>query len=189
MYWHKRPPEKEYNPKKRLGLIHVYTGEGKGKTTAALGVALRAAGHRMRVLIIQFVKGHKDYGELLAYEKLMPYVEIVQFGTPQKTDLKDPSAMDKYLVEQGMEYAKKAMVHNRPDVLILDEINTALRHDLLTLSEVLDFLDHKHQQTEVILTGRSAPAAILNAADVVTVMTTTKSPYSEDFVPRKGIEH
>ena len=189
MYWHKRPLEKEYNPKKRLGLVHVYTGEGKGKTTAALGVALRSAGHRMHVLIIQFIKGHKDYGELLAVEKLMPFVEIVQFGIPQKTNLKDPSAMDLYLVGQGMEYAKKAMLNNRPDVLILDEVNTALHHNLLPLQEVLDFLDHKHQQTEVILTGRSAPAAILNAADIVTVMTTTKSPYNDDFVPRKGIEH
>ncbi len=189
MYWHKRPPEKEYNPKKRLGLIHVYTGEGKGKTTAALGVALRAAGHRMRVLIIQFVKGHKDYGEILATEKLMPYVEIVQFGTPQRSDLNDPSAMDQYLVKQGLEYARTAMLNNRPDVLILDEINTALHHKLMPLEDVLNFLDHKHQETEVILTGRSAPAPLLNAADVVTVMVTTKSPYNDDFVPRKGIEH
>jgi len=189
MHWHKRPPEKEYNPKKRLGLVHVYTGEGKGKTTAALGVALRSAGHKMRVLVIQFVKGHKDYGELLASATLAPYVEVVQFGTPQKTNLHDPSAMDIYLVEQGMAYARKAMIHQRPDVLILDEINTALHHKLLPLQDVLDFLDHKHQETEVILTGRSAPSALLNAADIVTVVTTTKSPYHDNFVPRKGIEH
>lgn len=188
MYWHKRP-QNEFNPKKRLGLVHVYTGDGKGKTSAALGIALRASGHKMRVLIIQFVKGHKDYGELLAQEKLKPHLEIVQFGTPEPTNLNDPSAMDMYLAEQGLAFARNAMVMKRPDILILDEVNTALHHKLLGITDVLDFLDNKHQQTEVILTGRNAPKELLNAADLVTVMTTTKSPYDENFVPRKGVEH
>jgi cob(I)alamin adenosyltransferase len=188
MYWQKRPPE-EFNPKKRLGLVHVYTGEGKGKTSAALGLALRAAGHNMKVLVIQFLKGHKDYGEMLIQERLKPHVEIVQFGTPAPTNLHDPAAMDTYLAKEGLEYARRAMIHDRPDILILDEINTALHHHLLDTNDVLDFLDNKHQQTEVILTGRNAPKELLNAADLVTVMMSTKHPYSDDFLPRKGVEH
>lgn len=188
MHWHKRP-KTEFNPKKRLGLVHVYTGEGKGKTTTALGVALRAAGHQLRVMVIQFIKGHKDYGELLVQDKLNPYIEIVQFGTPEPTDLENPSATETYLAQQGLDYARRAMVMKRPDILILDEINTATHHGLIELEELLDFIDNKHQETELILTGRSAPKDLLNAADIITVMTTTKHPYDEDFKPRKGIEH
>ncbi|MBI2411326.1 MAG: cob(I)yrinic acid a,c-diamide adenosyltransferase [Candidatus Kerfeldbacteria bacterium] len=188
MYWHKRPTN-EFNPKKRLGYIHVYTGDGKGKTTAALGVALRAAGAKMNVLVIQFLKGHKDFGELLAHDRLKPYVDIVQFGTPEFTNLHDPSAMDVYLANQGLDYARRAMVMKRPDILILDEVNTAMHHGLIKTTDMLDFLDNKHQETEVILTGRNAPKELLNAADLITVMTTTKSPYGEDFIPRFGVEH
>lgn len=188
MYWHKRPPI-EFNPRKRLGLVHVYTGEGKGKTTTALGVALRAAGHQLRVLVVQFLKGHKDYGELLAQEKLNPYIEIVQFGTPEPTDLDNPSATEIYLAQQGLDYARRSMVMKRPDILILDEINTAVHHGLIDTKELLDFIDNKHQQTELILTGRNAPKELLNAADIITVMTTTKHPYDEEFLPRKGVEH
>lgn len=188
MFWHKRPP-KESNPKKRLGFIHVYTGEGKGKTSAALGIALRAAGHDMRVLVIQFLKGHKDYGEMLVQARLKPHIEIVQFGTPDPINLKDPSAMDMYLAKEALEYARRAMVMSRPDILILDEINTAAHFKFLPTKEVLDFLDNKHQNTEVILTGRYAPKEILNAADLITVMTMTKHPYTDGFLPRRGVEH
>ena len=81
------------------------------------------------------------------------------------------------------------MKKNRPDILILDEINTAAKYGLIDIKEVLDFIDNKQQQTEVIMTGRDAPKEFLNAADLVTVMTTTKSPYHEGFIPRKGVEH
>jgi cob(I)alamin adenosyltransferase len=189
MHWHKTPPKKEYNPKKRLGYVHVYTGEGKGKTSVALGTALRASGHGLKVLVIQFIKGHKDYGELLASERLGPNVEFVQFGTPDVTRLDDPSAMDIYLAQQALDFARNEMVHNRPDILILDEINPAARYGLVKVSDVLDFLDNKHRETEVILTGREAPPEFLNAADLVTVMVQSKSPYREDDLPRRGIEH
>lgn len=191
MDWHKRPPHKEHyhQQQKRLGLIHVYTGEGKGKSTTALGIALRAVGHEMRVLIIQFLKGHKDYGEVLVQSRLRPHLEIVQFGTPDPVNLQDPTAMDMYLAKEAMEYARRAMIMKRPDILILDEINPALHHNFLPVQEVLDFLDNKHQNTEVILTGRNAPKDILNAADLITVMTMTKHPYHDGFIPRRGIEH
>lgn len=189
MYWHKRPPQ-EFNPKKRLGLIHVYTGNGKGKTTSALGIALRAVGHNMKVLIIQFMKGHKDYGEMLIQEKLKPQLEVVQFGTPEETSLDHPTSMDQYLAQQGLEYARRAMALERPDVLILDEVNPAAAHGYIDTTEVLDFIDNAHRNVEIILTGRDAPTAFLNAADLVTVMNDVKHPYDEhDFLPRKGIEH
>lgn len=188
MYWSKKPP-KEFNPKKRLGHVHVYTGDGKGKTSAALGVAFRAAGHKMQVLIVQFIKGHKDYGEMFAHESLKPYVDIVQFGTLETTDLENPSTMDKYVAERGMEFIRETMINKRPDILVLDELNVAMHYGLVKTDEVLDFIDNKHQNTEVIITGRHAPKSILNAADLVTVMTTTKHPYDEDHMPRKGIEH
>ncbi len=189
MHWSKTPPKREWNPKKRLGYVHVYTGNGKGKTTAAMGMALRGAGHKLNVLVIQFIKGHKDFGENLMHEALQPYVEIVQFGTPDYTNLEDPSAMDQYLAQKGLEYARNAMVNNRPDILILDEINPAAAHGLIQTTDLLDFIDNKHQETEVVLTGRNAPKEVLNAADLITVMTSTRNPYSQDFEPRRGIEH
>lgn len=189
MYWHQTPPSNEFNPKKRLGYIHVYTGEGKGKSTAALGTAMKAAGHKMQVTIIQFIKGHKDYGEMLAHQELAPYIEIVQFGTPNPTNMQDPSAMDVYLANQGLDYARNVMSSERPDLLVLDEVNTAVAAGLLELTDLLDFLDNKHRNVEVILTGRDAPPELFNAADIVTVMTAVKTPYKEGFVPRRGIEH
>lgn len=188
MYWEKRP-QKEFNPKKRLGLVHLYTGDGKGKTTSALGIALRAIGQNMKVLVIQFMKGHKDYGEMLIQEKLKPQLEVVQFGTPEKMDLENPTDMDRYLAQQGMEYARRAMALERPDVLILDEINPAVSSGCVSVVEVLDFIDNAHRNVEIILTGRHAPKEFLNAADIVTIFNDVKHPYSDDFLPRAGIEH
>lgn len=189
MIWHKRP-KKEFNPKKRLGKIHVYTGDGKGKTSAALGVGMRAAGQNMRVLVIQLLKGHKDAGEMRAHELLRPYMEIIQFGAGDPVNLDAPSDMDMYIANKALEYARNAMVHNRPDLLIFDEMNPALAHGLVDMNEFLDFLDHKHANTEVIITGHSAPSDVLNAADIVTVMRATKGSIDPDeFEPRLGIEH
>lgn len=192
MFWYKRPNDAE-RPTKRLGRIHVYTGEGKGKTTAALGVALRSLGAGLSVVMIQFLKGHKDYGELQAQQQYLPEdFEIVQFGTPEKTNLVNPSAIDRYLAQQGFDYARRRVAGPRPNVLILDEMNLVLHHGLIATEDVLDFLDNKHQELEVIFTGRDAPAALLNAADIVTVMQKVKQPHDyddEEFFPRRGIEH
>jgi cob(I)alamin adenosyltransferase len=189
MHWHKRP-KKEFSPKKRLGKIHVYTGDGKGKTSAALGIAMRAAGHNMRVLMIQLFKGQKDRGELKSHLLLRPYVEIVPFGSGEAINLQMPNDVDKYFAQKALEFAREQMVHNRPDVLIFDEVNPALAHGLLDLQEFLDFLDNRHRNTEVILTGHSAPSEILNAADIVTVMRVTKGEIDpDDFEPRLGIEY
>lgn len=187
---HKKP-KKQSNPKKNLGYVHVYTGEGKGKTSAALGLLLRAAGQGHRVLMIQFLKGHKDAGEFLAFQNLGDHVEIVQFGRADLASLEAVQAVDAYFASQGLNYAREAVRgKKRPDVLILDEITSAVHHGLLPVEAVVDFLDHRHRNTEVILTGAEAHPALLNMADLVTVMYPAKHYFDyEQFEPRLGIEH
>lgn len=183
-------PDPKQNTKKQLGYIHVYTGEGKGKTSAALGMLLRAAGQGHSVLMIQFLKGHRDAGELKAATRLGSNVEILQFGRADLLSLADVQAMDAYLANQGLEYAREAMRKNRPDVLILDELTTAIATELLAIQDVVDFLDNRHQNVEIIITGRDAHPALLNMADLVTVMQPSKHYYEyENFEPRLGIEH
>ena len=183
-------PERRYNHKTKLGYMHVYTGEGKGKTSAALGVLLRAAGQGHKVTMIQFMKGDKDSGELLAVQELGDHVELIQYGRNDLRSLEDLQTVDTYLANQALEYARAKMRKKRPDVLILDELATAVEHDLLTINDVVDFLDNRHQHVEVVVTGRKAHPAILNMADLVTVMQPTKQYYSYDnFEPRFGIEH
>lgn len=187
---HKKPKADKRANKKKLGYLHVYTGDGKGKTSAALGVLLRAAGQGHQVLMIQFLKGHKDSGEFLAFQKLGPQVEIVQFGREDLHSLEDLQAIDAYFAGKALDFARQAMRSNRPDVLILDELATAVDKRLVQIQDVVDFLDNRHQETEVIITGRNAHAALLNLADLVTVMTSAKDYYGyKAFEPRLGIEH
>lgn len=185
-------PTNEYNPKKRLGYVHVYTGSGKGKTTAALGVVLRAAGQGHKVTMLQFLKGAKDSGELIAATKLGDNVEIIQFGRADLTDLDNLQAVDGYLASQGLQYARDIMRYNRrrPDVLILDELTTAIAYGLLRIEDIVDFLDNRYQNMEIIITGEDAHPALLNLADLVTIMQSTKQYFDYDnFAPRLGIEH
>ncbi len=188
MIIHPKAPQ-EYNSRKRLGYMHVYTGEGKGKTSAALGMLLRAAGHGHKVVMIQFLKGDTDSGELKSVSKLGNNVGIMQFGRADLESLDRLQAIDGYLANQALNYARELMRKNRPDMLILDEITTAIHHDLLVLEDVIDFLDNRHQNTEVVLTGRNAHPALLNMADLVTIMEPTKHYYNyQGFQPRLGIE-
>lgn len=188
MYW--KPNNTSDVSPKDLGKIHVYTGEGKGKTTAALGLALRAAGHGRQVLVVQFLHGNKEAGEWLAQNRLAPFLEVVQFGMEEGANVLNPSDMDLYVAQQGMEYIRKQMIKKRPDILILDEILPAVHFGLIEPQDVVDFLDNKHANLEVILTGRYAHPEILNRADLVTVMQSVKSYLNdEDFEGRPGIEH
>lgn len=187
MYW--KPEYSEDDNPKDFGKIHVYTGEGKGKTTAALGLALRAAGHNKKVFIVQFLHGNKEAGEFLAVNRLAPLVELVQFGTPEGANVLEPSDMDKYVAQQAMDYIRKKMVYARPDVLILDEVLPAVHFGLIQVKDVTDFLENKHSNLEVVLTGRYAHPEILNRADLVTVMQSVKSYVNdENFTGRFGIE-
>ncbi len=173
---------------KRRGYIQVYTGSGKGKTTAALGLALRAAGHKQRVYIGQFLKGQM-YGELLSAKQLSPYITIEQFGRKGFIHVtKDPDKEDIQRAKRGLKKCLDAMLSLKYRIIILDEINVAVYFNLLTEKEVLEFLSQKPEGVEVILTGRYAPATFIKRADLVTEMKEKKHYYKKGVKAREGIE-
>jgi cob(I)alamin adenosyltransferase len=166
-------------------LIQVYTGCGKGKTTAALGLAIRAAGSGLRVYIAQFAKGN-NYGELKALRKIKN-IKIEQLGTTCFIK-KFPSRQDIALAKDGLDKIKKIIAKKIYDVVILDEINIALHLKLLTLEDVLDTLERAPKKTELVLTGRYAPAGILKLADLVSEIKEVKHYYNKGVKGRRGIE-
>ena len=173
---------------KRLGYIQVYTGSGKGKTTAALGLALRAAGHKQRVYIGQFLKGQM-YGELLSAKQLSPYLTIEQFGRKGFIHVtENPDAEDIERAQEGLQKCTKMMMSQKYQIIILDEINVAVHFNLFTEKDILDFLGKKPEETEVILTGRYAPESFIKRADLVTEMKEIKHYYKSGIQARIGIE-
>ena len=170
------------------GYIQVYTGNGKGKTTAALGLSLRAAGHGLRTVIIQFMKGWIDYGELKGVEMLSPYVEIHQAGRDTFVNRKDPDPEDVRLAREGLELARNTILGKRADIVVLDEINCAVDFGLLSVTEVLDLLRRKPEGMEILLTGRGAPPEFLELADLVTEMREVKHYYAKGVDARVGVE-
>lgn len=172
-------------PKIENGLVQVYTGDGKGKTTASLGLAFRAFGHDFKIYVIQFMKGKINYGELLAAEKI-PNITIKQFGRPDFVDKQSPAKVDIEFARQALEHAKEVI--NGVDILILDEINVALDFKLISLQDVLDFIKNKPKNVEIIVTGRYAHKEIIEIADLVTEMKEIKHPYEKGIQARKGIE-
>ena len=172
----------------KRGLIQVYTGNGKGKTTAALGLALRAAGHGLRVLMIQFMKGNIQYGELEASKRLSPYLTIKQMGRETFVSRTNPDPVDVELAQKGLSLAREAIQSQAYDIVILDEINVAVDYGLIPLSEVLNLMDSKPASVELILTGRYAKPEILEKADLVTEMVERKHYYQKGIQSREGIE-
>ena len=170
------------------GLIQVYTGLGKGKTTAALGLALRAAGQDLKVYIIQFMKGWPDYGELVSVEKL-PNITLRQFGRPEFVDRDNPDPEDIRQAHAALEHARQIISSGQYDIVILDEINVALDFGLIGLAEVLDLLDAKPDKVELVLTGRYAHPDVAKRAVLVTEMLNIKHPYTEGVMGRRGIEY
>jgi cob(I)alamin adenosyltransferase len=170
------------------GYVQVYTGNGKGKTTAALGLALRAAGHGLRTYIGQFLKG-QAYGELVAARKLGPWITIEQFGRKGFVHVTDnPDEEDIRRARAGLEKCRQAMLSGRFTIVILDEINVALHFRLLGEEKIHAFLDGRPAQVEVVLTGRYAPASLLRRADLVTEMKDKKHYYARGVRARRGIE-
>ncbi len=170
------------------GYIQVYTGNGKGKTTAALGLALRAAGYKHKVYIGQFLKGQK-YGELLSAKKLSPYITIEQFGRKGFIHVtKDPDEEDIKRAKRGLKKCLEAMLSRKYRIIVLDEINVAVDLNLITEEEVHEFLDKRPEDVEIILTGRYAPPSFLKRADLVTEMKEKKHYYKKGVKAREGIE-
>ncbi len=170
-----------------LGLVQVYTGNGKGKTTAALGAALRACGHGLRVYMIQFMKGSAEYGEVRIAEKI-PGFTLLQSGLPTFVDKSSPGGEDRRLAQEGWRKAWEVLGAGSHDVIILDEINVAVDYGLVPLDDVLRFIENKPRGVELILTGRNARQEILDRADLVSEICEIKHPYRSGVAGRRGIE-
>lgn len=174
----------------KKGLVQIYTGSGKGKTTAALGQAFRAAGSGLKVYMVQFLKSDNT-GELKSVEKLYPEFQIFRFEKPrgffwtlndsQKAELKEE-------IIKAFDFCKNALNSRDCDMLIMDEIMGVLHNNLLTISEVISFIKAKPEEVEVIMTGRNAPEELIEAADLVTEMKEIKHYYKAGVPARKGIE-
>jgi len=194
------------------GLVQVYTGDGKGKTTASLGLALRALGHNMSVYMIQFMKGG-DTGEMFSIQKYLPNFTLVQFG---KDALKEKQSKivsfnseekkenkltekERYIffsdrsetdpAKMGWEHAKKIVNAGEHDIVILDEINCVLDRGMVPIEEALELIKHKPKHVELVFTGRDAPDKIKEAADQVSEVKRIKHPYDKGILARKGIEY
>lgn len=168
------------------GYIHVYTGPGKGKTTAALGLGLRAAGAGFNVYMIQFMKGRR-YSELDAVENLSNF-KIVQHGRDEFVNKDNPEQIDIDLAKAGFVHAKDVIKNKKYDMVILDEINVAIDFNLIDLDNVVKLVEGKPEKLELVLTGRYAHPEIIKIADLVTELLEIKHPYQQGIEARKGID-
>ncbi|MEM2843274.1 MAG: cob(I)yrinic acid a,c-diamide adenosyltransferase [Candidatus Bathyarchaeia archaeon] len=166
-----------------MGFIYLYTGTGVGKTTNALGLALRAVGHGYKVIIIQFLKFRKDVGEYKIRRKLKPYYEIHQFGVP-KFNLNKLRRKDFEAAEKGLSFAWKAL-RKKPKLLILDEVNLAVAKGLIKVDDVIKLLNETSNETTIVLTGRYAPKKLVEKADFVNKIVELKHP--RKIVAVKGV--
>jgi cob(I)alamin adenosyltransferase len=167
------------------GLVHVYTGDGKGKTTAALGLAMRAVGQGMKVAFIQFLKG-QPCGEHSFAKQYKPF-EIVQISVGDS--FKKEKEQLSQEAQQTLAYAEQEILGGKYDLVILDEIFAAISQGLITVKQVLDLLNSKPSSVELVLTGRKAPPEIVQRADLVTEMLMIKHPFNEGTSARRGIEY
>jgi cob(I)alamin adenosyltransferase len=172
----------------KKGLVQVYTGNGKGKTTAALGLAFRAVGHGMKVLVVQFMKGNVQRGELESAKKLSPNLTLKQVGRETFISKPNPDPKDLQLAQEGFSIARKAIQNKEYDIVILDEINLAIDYGLIPLTDLLQIIDAKPDTVELILTGRNVKREILERADLVTEMVDRKHYYDKGVPAREGIE-
>ncbi len=169
-------------------MLEVYTGTGKGKTTAALGVALRAFGYGMQTLMFSFLKDDPNYGEARAVKNL-PWFTLRQVGRDAFVNFKNPDPVDLQMCRDGWEEAKKAICERFADVIILDELNIVLATNMLPTEEVVAFLKEHKNDVEIITTGRGAPDELIKAADLVTDMQEVKHYFHKGISSRNGIDH
>ncbi len=169
------------------GLVIVYTGDGKGKTTAALGMLFRAAGYRMSGLMVQFMKGRMHSGERDAAQSFEGRITIVPMGEGFTWETKD-AARDRLVAQQAFSYARKEALSGGYDIVVFDEINIALRYNYIDVSQVLGFLDERPKGQHVVLTGRNAPELLIERADLVTEMKMIKHPFDKGIMAQKGVD-
>ena len=168
------------------GATHVYTGNGKGKTTAAIGLGIRAIGAGLKVYMIQFMKGY-SYSEIEALTAVKNFT-VKQFGRAEFVDKQHPAEVDIKQAQDALEHAMTIISSGKYDVVILDEVNVAMDYNLIETCQVLDILEKKPENMELILTGRYAPKEITKQADLVTEMLEIKHPYYNGMPCRKGID-
>ena len=180
----------------RRGLIIIYTGDGKGKTTAALGMALRALGHDWRVLVIQFFKGDWPvvYGEVEMGERLAPQFEVLQLGRGFVKHMGDNKPFEEHLAaaKDALRVARERITSGAYDLIVLDELIYAIDYagvQLISLEEVLGLLDAKPPAIHLVLTGRNAPQALIDRADLVTQMGEVKHPWQRRIPAQLGIDY
>ena len=173
----------------RKGLLIIYTGPGKGKTTAAFGTALRALGQGFKVLILQFMKGRANIGEIKALTDCALPLEIKQYGRAVFFQSRACEPIDIYLATRGLAAFYDAMASTSYDLIILDEIIMAIDFGLLELEAVLKAITAKPAALHLILTGRNAPVELIEMADLVTEMQEIKHPFSQGISAQKGIEY
>jgi cob(I)alamin adenosyltransferase len=182
---------KNLHPPERVGLVVVLTGNGKGKTTAALGVALRAAGYDMKICIIGFVKGDIYSGEIDGIKRLSPNVELHLTGKGFCGIRGDPHPFEEHRAkaQDAIRLAKEKISSNAYDILILDEINNAVTLNLIDLTQVLALIDEKPLHLHMVLTGRDAHPEIIRRAHTVTEMKEIKHAFRQGIKPQKGIDY
>jgi len=174
---------------KTEGLIHIYTGNGKGKTTAALGTALRAAGQGLNVLIIQFMKRQANIGEMKALAVTNLPITIKQFGRRVFFKTRTCEPMDIHMAHQGLRYCEEAMESGTYDIIVLDEINMAIYFGLLKQDEVIELIERRPSHIHLILTGRKATKKLMDLADLVTDMKEVKHYYHRGVQAQRGLEY
>lgn len=172
------------------GLVIVYTGKGKGKTTAALGIVLRAVGHGYKVGMIQFIKGEWHYGELTSSKRLEPEFELIAAGRGFVGIIDDDHPIEDHekAAKDAIEVAKQKIASGDYDIMILDEINYAVKLNLISQEDILDVIAAKPEKTSLVLTGNYVPEAVMDAADLVTEMREIKHPYQRGIKAKKGVD-
>jgi cob(I)alamin adenosyltransferase len=169
-------------------MVEIFTGNGRGKTSAALGVALRALGHGLRVCLVLFMKGNYPYGEQKILSQL-PNISIVKFGQETFVDPANIKPEEKAQAKEALEAARKAVSSGEYDLIILDEINVAVAWKLIEVEQVIELIQQLPEKTELILTGRYAHPKLISLADLVTEMVEVKHPYQKGVLSRKGLDY
>jgi len=175
--------------REKNGLLMVYTGDGKGKTTAALGLALRAIGHGKKVYMVQFMKGSRTYGEILAAERYLPHLTIVPSGRTGFVNRQNPDSEDIRLAGQALELGREALTSGNYQLVIWDEVNVALDYGLIGLKDVLAALEQRPDGVDLVLTGRNAPEEVITRADLVSEVRQVKHHYEGGVQAKAGIEY